>query len=168
MKQSIEIYQSGEIELEVSVDAETVWLRQDEIARLFAKDRTVITRHINKILQEKEVDEKSNVQKMHFANSDKPVKLYSLDIVLAVGYRANSAKAIKFRQWATKVLKNYISNGYAINADKITHDRFVSLEQEVQALNHRVSNIDTRLHDNALSPHKASSMMDRYLMRMYL
>ena len=79
MKHSVEIYQSGEIELEVSVDDETVWLRQDEIASLFAKDRTVITRHINKILQEKEVDEKSNVQKMYFANSDKPVKLYSLD-----------------------------------------------------------------------------------------
>ena len=89
---------------------------------------------------------------MHFSNSDKPVKLYSLDIVLAVGYSANSAKAIKFRQWATKVLKNYISNGYAINVDKITHDRFVSLEQEVQALNYKVSNIDTRLQDNSLTP----------------
>ncbi|NKQ41852.1 MAG: DNA-binding protein [Sulfurovum sp.] len=152
LNKSIEIYQNGEIELEVSVDAETVWLRQNEIASLFAKDRTVITRHINKILEEKEVDEKSNVQKMHFANSDKPVKLYSLDIVLAVGYRTNSAKAIKFRQWATKVLKNYISNGYAINVDKITHDRLVSLEHEMQLLQHKVSNIDTRLHDNSLTP----------------
>jgi len=114
MNNHIEMYQSGEIELEVSVDAQTVWLRQDEIAQLFDKDRTVITRHINKILKEYEVDEKSNVQKMHFANSDKPVKLYSLDIVLAVGYRTNSAKAIKFRQWASKILKEYLYNGYAI------------------------------------------------------
>ena len=94
--QNIVIYQSGEVELKVSVNNETIWLRQDEISKLFKKDRTVITRHINKILKDREVDEKSNVQKMHFANSDKPVKLYSLDIILAVGYRTNSAKAIKF------------------------------------------------------------------------
>jgi len=134
MNNHIEMYQSGEIEIEVSVDAQTVWLRQDEIAQLFDKDRTVITRHINKILKEHEVNEKSNVQKMHFANSDKPVKLYSLDIVLAVGYRTNSAKAIKFRQWASKILKEYLYNGYALNGDKITNERFVSLESDVAQL----------------------------------
>ena len=138
MNKSIEIYQSGEIELEVSVDAQTIWLRQNEIAQLFDKDRTVITRHINKILEEQEVDEKSNVQKMHFANSDKPVKLYSLDIVLAVGYRTSSAKAIKFRQWATSVLKQYITEGYVINSDKITHQRFKELEGDVELLKSKV------------------------------
>ena len=96
---NIEIYRSGEIEIKVSLTNETVWLRQNEIALLFEKDRTVITRHINNILKDKEVDEESNVQKMHIPNSDKPIKLYSLDIILAVGYRTNSAKAIKFRQW---------------------------------------------------------------------
>jgi len=111
-----------------------------------------LSRHINKIFKDDEVDKKSNMQKMHIANSDKPVSFYSLDVVLAVGYRTNSSKAIKFRQWATKVLKNYISNGYTINADKITHDRFISLEQEVQSLHHRVNNIDTQLHDNSLGP----------------
>jgi len=138
MNKYIEIYQSGEIELEVSVDAQTIWLRQNEIAQLFDKDRTVITRHINKILEEQEVDEKSNVQKMHFANSDKPVKLYSLDIVLAVGYRTSSAKAIKFRQWATSVLKQYITDGYVINSDKITHQRFKELEGDVELLKSKV------------------------------
>ena len=116
----IVIYNNGEIDLEVSIKDETVWLTQKEISILFEKDRTVITRHINNILKDKEVNEKSNVQKMHFANSDKPVKLYSLDIILAVGYRTNSAKAIKFRQWATKVLKEYIYNSYDINREKIT------------------------------------------------
>ena len=124
------MYDNGEIELEISVKNESIWLRQNEIATLFDKDRTVVTRHINKILEDKEVNEKSNVQKMHFANSDKPVKLYSLDIVLAVGYRTNSSKAIKFRQWATKVLKDYISNGFAINREKITQQRLLALEKE--------------------------------------
>ena len=152
MNSHIEMYQNGEIELEVSVDAQTVWLRQDEIAQLFDKDRTVITRHINKILKEHEVDEKSNVQKMHFANSDKPVKLYSLDIVLAVGYRTNSAKAIKFRQWASKILKEYIYNGYAINGDKITNERFVSLENDVIELKEKVGSMSTLLEDTSFTP----------------
>ena len=102
------IYENGNLELQVKLDGDTVWLRQSEIVKLFEKDQSVISRHINNIFKDKEVDEKSNMQKMHIANSDKPVKLYSLDIVLAVGYRTNSAKAIKFRQWATSILKEYI------------------------------------------------------------
>jgi len=72
MQNQIIVYEDGEIELKVSIENETIWLRQDKIAKLFNKDRSVITRHINNILKDKEVDEKSNVQKMHFANSDKP------------------------------------------------------------------------------------------------
>lgn len=78
---------------------------------------------------------------MHFANSDKPVKIYSLDIILAVGYRTNSSKAIKFRQWATSVLKNYIQNGYVINGEKITNERFVSLENDVNILKSQMNNV---------------------------
>jgi len=134
------VYSSGEIELRVSVKNDTVWLKQNEIATIFKKDRTVITRHINKILQDNEVDEKSNVQKMHFANSDKPVKLYSLDIVLAVGYRTNSAEAIKFRQWATSVLKEYITNGYAVNREKITQQRLLNLESDIEFIKSQIKN----------------------------
>jgi len=123
----------GEINIDVRFDGENVWLRQDEIALLFGKDRSVITRHINKILKDKEVDEKSNVQKMHFANSDKPVKLYSLDIILAVGYRTNSSKAIKFRRWATKILKDYILKGYALNKNRLEKN-FNEFKQEIELL----------------------------------
>lgn len=151
-KQDIIIYQNGEIELKVSFNNETVWLRQDEIALLFKKDRTVITRHINKILKDKEVEEKSNVQKMHFANSDKPVKLYSLDIILAVGYRTNSAKAIQFRKWATNVLKNYILNGYAINGEKITYQRFTNLENDVNELKNKVDKVFKAIESKDVKP----------------
>ena len=149
---NIIIYQSGEIELKVSLKNETVWLRQNEITLLFDRDRTVITRHINNILRDKEVDEKSNVQKMHIPNSDKPVKLYSLDIILAVGYRTNSAKAIKFRQWATKILKDYIFNGYAINSERITQQRFKELENDVVLLKHQVSDISKTIEDKNKTP----------------
>ena len=134
------IYNKGELELNISVDNETIWLRQNEIASIFDIDRTGITRHINKILNDQEVDEKSNVQKMHFANSDKPVKVYSLDIVLAVGYRTNSAKAIHFRQWATKVLKGYIQDGYVLNTHKLTEQRLLSLENEMKEIKSHIQN----------------------------
>ena len=123
----------GELEVDVRFDGNTIWLRQDEIAKIFGKDRSVITRHINKIFKDEEVDRDSNVQKMHFANSDKPVNLYSLDIVLAVGYRTNSAKAIRFRQWATKVLKDYILKGYALNQKRIKSN-FEEFQKEIELL----------------------------------
>ena len=152
MKNEIIIYKNGEIDLNIPVKEDTIWLKQDEIAQLFDKDRTVITRHINNILKDEEVDKKSNVQKMHIANSDKPVKLYSLDIVLAVGYRTNSAKAIKFRQWATEVLKNYITNGYVINTERLTNQRFIDLENEVGYLKSEVLNISKALEDKSIKP----------------
>lgn len=91
-KESV-IYQvkSGKIEFRGDFKRDTIWGTQKQITDLFDVDRTVITRHINNILKDKEVKEKSNVQKMHIAKSDKPVKLYSLDIILAVGYRTNSS-----------------------------------------------------------------------------
>ncbi len=147
---NIVLYNDGELELKISLNDETIWLRQDEISLLFNVDRTSVTKHINKILKDNEVEENSNVQKMHFANSDKPVKIYSLDIILAVGYRTNSSKAIKFRQWATSVLKNYIQNGYVINGEKITNERFVSLENDVNILKSQMNNVYLHIKNNIL------------------
>ena len=89
----IAIYQArnGQIEFRGDFSQDTIWGTQKQIAEVFNIDRSVATRHINKIMQDGEVDRKSNVQKMHIANSDKPVNFYSLDVILAVGYRANSA-----------------------------------------------------------------------------
>ena len=148
------IYNDGEIELKVSVNNETIWLTQAQLCNIFEKDQSVISRHINNIFKDNEVDEKSNMQKMHIANSDKPVSFYNLDIVLAVGYRTNSSKAIKFRQWASSILKNYIQNGYSINTDKITNHRFKELENDVLILKSKIENISNSLEDNSLKPNK--------------
>jgi len=98
-KNPIIIYQSSkhEVELKVRFEKETVWLQQNEIAELFGKDRSVITKHINQIFKDKEVNKKSNVHFLHIPNSDKPVAFYSLDMILVVGYRTNSSRAIHFR-----------------------------------------------------------------------
>lgn len=150
----VEIYESadGKAQVDVRFEQETVWLSQAQMTELFGRDQSVISRHIANAINDEEIAEKSNMQKMHIANSDKPVSFYSLDIVLAVGYRTNSSKAIKFRQWATSVLKNYIQNGYVINSDKITNDRFVSLENELILLKSKVENISNSLENKTLKP----------------
>ncbi len=121
MKKEILIYQSksGRIEFRGNLKKDTVWGTQKQIADVFEIERSVVTKHIGKVLKDKEMDEKSNVQKMHFAHSSKPVKLYSLDIMLAVGYKANSAKAVLFRKWATKTMKQHFLEGYTINKKQL-------------------------------------------------
>lgn len=137
-KGEIVIYKpaKGEVELSVRFKDETVWLRQNEIAELFGKDRSVITKHINSIFKDKEVDKKSNVHFMHIANSDKLVAFYSLDVILSVGYRTNSARAINFRRWATKILKKYILQGYAINEKRLleAQNKFNQLQETINFL----------------------------------
>lgn len=132
------IYQakSGALELKGDFTNDTLWATQAQIASVFGIDRSVATKHINNVFKAKEVDKKSNVQKMHIAKSDKPVSLYSLDIILAVGYRTNSAKAISFRQWATKTLRQHIVEGYTINPKRIQENyiTFMKAVEQVQAL----------------------------------
>ena len=112
----IVVYQPDEItRLEVCVEDETVWLTQIQMAELFGRDRTVITKHIRNIFQEQDLDEKGNVHFLHFANSDKPVKLFSLDVIISVGYRVKSIQGTRFRQWVNKIIKEFLLKGYSIN-----------------------------------------------------
>ena len=125
-----------EVKLRGDLRNETIWATQAQISEIFDIDRTVATKHIGNVLKSNEVNEKSNVQKMHIANSDKPIRMYSLDIILAVGYRANSGKAIEFRQWATKTLREHITKGYTINRKQIAknHTAFMKAVSDIQAL----------------------------------
>lgn len=115
-KGEIVIYQPDEItRLEVRVKDESVWLTQAQMSELLGRDRTVITKHIRNIFTEEELDEKSNVHFLHFANSDKPVKLFSLDVIISVGYRVKSVQGTRFRQWANQIIKEYLYKGYCVN-----------------------------------------------------
>ena len=141
-KNEIILFENQNVKLEVNMKDDTVWLTQAQMSELFAKDRTVITRHINNIFEEDELDEESNVQKMHFANSDKPVSLYSLDVIISVGYRVKSNEGTKFRKWANQVLKDYMLKGYAVNQKRLEY-----LEKTVKLID-IANRIDERLEAN--------------------
>lgn len=114
------IYNSDEnnIELVVNIDNETVWLSQEQLVLLFQRDQSVISRHIRNIFNENELEEKSNMQKMHIANSDRPVTFYDLDVVISVGYRIKSPQGVQFRRWATQRLREYLVQGYTLNQER--------------------------------------------------
>ena len=119
MNNEIIIYQTddGTTKIDVRMEDETVWLTQAQMSELFGRDRSVITKHINNIFEEGELEENSNVQNLHIANSDKPVKVYNLDVVISVGYRVKSVRGTQFRRWALAVLKEYLVKGFTMNDD---------------------------------------------------
>ena len=129
----------GEAGLEVRLEGDTLWLTQAQIGLLFEKERSVITKHLRNVFRSGELEEKSNVQKMHFAISDKPVLFYNLDVIISVGYRVNSKRGMQFRIWATNVLKQHIVKGYTENARRLQELR-LSLQLVEQVLDrHAVS-----------------------------
>ena len=108
-----------EIKLSVPIEQETVWLTQAQMTELFKRDISVISRHINNIFKEAEVEKESNLHFLQIANSDRPVAYYSLDVIISVGYRVKSKRGVEFRKWANSVLKQYILQGYAVNNKRI-------------------------------------------------
>ncbi len=117
MKSELIIYQTedGRTKIENHFENETVWLTQSQISELFQKERSVITKHINNVFSEGELDEQSNVQNLHISGSDRPVKFYNLDVIISVGYRVKSHRGIQFRKWATGVIKDYLIKGFTMN-----------------------------------------------------
>ena len=139
-KNELIIYETpnGKLDIQLDLKNETIWLDREKIAQLYNIHRSGVSRHIQNIFEDGEVDEKSNVQKMHIANSDKPVEYFSLDIILAVGYRTNSAIAIKFRRWATQTLKEYIIKGFVLNTERLKNpggwDYFDELLEKIREI----------------------------------
>ena len=148
------VYNDGELELKVSVDSETIWLTQKQIAEVFGGTKQNISLHINNIYKEKELDKISTVkyyltvQKEGNREVTRNIEHYNLDMILSLGYRINSIKATKFRQWATSVLKNYIQNGYAINNHKITEQRLFALENDMQFIKSKIKNNSLEFNQN--------------------
>ena len=106
----------GLTKVETTFDQDTVWLTREQMATLFQRDRSVISRHIQKVFSEGELDEKSNVQKMHVPNSDKPVVFYNLDVIISVGYRVKSKRGVEFRRWASVICINVCVEAQAVSS----------------------------------------------------
>ena len=130
------IYQSndGQAMLDVHLTEETVWLTQGQMVELFQRDQSVISRHLRNVFREGELDEESNMQKMHIANSDKPIAFYNLDVVISVGYRVKSQRGTQFRIWATNVLKQHLIQGYTTNERRLAEKGLVEMEQTIALL----------------------------------
>jgi len=141
---AIVLYQSpdGSSSLEVRLDHETVWLNQAQLVALFDRDQSVISRHLRNVFNEGELDEKSNMQKMHIANSDKPIVFYNLDVIISVGYRVKSRQGTCFRQWATRVLRDHIVKGYTINEQRFREqaEKLSDMRRTVELLARTLAN----------------------------
>jgi len=147
------IYQNGEIEINVSVDKDTIWLSSEKIAMLFGVQRPAIVKHINNIYKTNELSKILTCSILEQVTKDgkkRKKNFYNLDVIISVGYRVNSIRATQFRIWATSVLKQYVYKGFVINSEKITHQRFKELENDVSILKNKVTEIDLYLKTNQL------------------
>lgn len=140
----IAYHADGELHLDVRLENETVWLTQAQMAELFQKNQSVIARHIQNAFKEKEIEKESNMQILHNTLSKfKPTTIYSLDVIISVGYRVKSIQGTYFRRWANQVLKNHLLKGYSINQRLMLSEQRID-QQLVNHENHLQS------HDNRL------------------
>jgi prophage maintenance system killer protein len=153
----IAIYQAENQSVEVHLQGETVWLRQEQMAELFGRDRTVISRHIRNVFAEGELVRESNVQNLHIANSDKPVSLYSLDVIISVGYRVKSAEGVRFRQWATQILRDHLTLGYTLS-----RQRFEANALELEAALSRVRRLSANPEISSDAGRGLADIVSRY------
>ena len=141
----IVVYQTADnqTQIEVHMENETVWLTQAQMAELFQKDRTVISRHIRNVFNEGELEEQSTCAKFahmgHDGLQQYETVMYNLDVIISVGYRVKSQRGTAFRIWATKVLKEYMLRGYAIN------QRLLNMEER---MNKRIGSIENTLAEH--------------------
>ena len=141
------IYQTedGQTQIDVRLENETVWLTQAQMAELFQTDRTSIVRHINNIYKVEELDRESTCAKIAQVqiegkrNVKRNIPYFNLDMIISVGYRVNSKRGVKFRQWANKVLKQYLIKGYAVN-ERIRKEQISELRQLVVMFGRTIQN----------------------------
>ena len=127
----------GDFELDVNISPQqnTIWLTQNQIAKLFGKSRSTIAEHISNIFSEGELFEMTSVGNSDITNH-RPAKLYNLDVILAVGYRVKSKRGILFRRWATAVLRNYLIKGYSLSSDRaiVINENYIQLINDANHL----------------------------------
>lgn len=151
MNSQIAVYQDESITLEIHLDEsqQTIWLTQDQIATLFGVNTPAISKHIKNIYQEGELIPEATLSKMEIVRNEggrsvlREIVHYNLDMVISVGYRVNSLRATRFRQWATRILKSYIVQGYALNENRL--QSYELLLTKIEELKQRIDGHDQQL-----------------------
>ena len=144
-----------ELEITVSPKEETIWLILDQLSVLFGRDKSVISRHIKKIFDEQELNEMSTIAKNATVQIEggrqvkRLIEYYNLDMIISVGYRVNSKRGTKFRQWANQVLKEYLIKGYVVNENRVvvSNENYIELRNEVSSINNRLLKIEDKVFD---------------------
>ena len=166
-KNEIILFENQGVKLEVNLKDETVWLTQKQMAELFDKDRRTITRHIQNIYKDEELDENTVCSFFeHTAEDGKKYKVqfYNLDMIISVGYRVNSKRGILFRRWATKVLKDYMLKGYAVNQKRLDYlEKTVKLIDIANRIDERLEGSDAKEILKVIGEYsKALDLLDDY------
>ena len=164
-KNEIIIFENQDVKLEVNMKDETVWLTQEQMATLFGKAKSTINEHIKNIYKENELTEKDIMTK--FGNSefsDKPTNYYNLDMIISVGYRVKSQNGIRFRRWATSILKEYMLKGYAVNQRRLEYlEKTIKLIDIANRIDEKLENNDAKEILKVIGEYsKALDLLDDY------
>lgn len=127
----------GSVRVDVKLEGDTLWVSLNQLVELFGRDKSVISRHLKKIFNDRELDEEAVVAKYATTAKDGKtyqVDYYNLDMIISIGYRVNSKRAIEFRRWASEILKDYLVKGYSINSQKVTVEKINELQQAIELL----------------------------------
>ncbi len=165
MKNEIILFENQKVKLEVNVKDETVWLSQDQMAKLFGKAKSTINEHIKNIYKEEECTQEQTMTK--FGNSEfngKPTNYYNLDVIISVGYRVKSRNGIIFRKWASQILKDYMIKGYVINQKRLEYlEKTVKLIDIANRIDGKLNNGDAGKILKVIGNYsKALSLLDDY------
>lgn len=142
MKNEIILFENQGVKLEVNLQDETVWLTQKQMAELFNVKQSTLSEHINNIFKEGELEERTSIGISDKSSGGRISKIYSLDVIISVGYRVKSKNGVIFRQWANKILKEYMLKGYAVNQKRLEY-----LEKTIKIID-IANRIDERLENN--------------------
>ena len=169
-KNEIILFENQNVKLEVNVKDETVWLNLEQMAELFKRDKSVISRHINNIFKEQELEKNSTVANFATVQNEsgrtvtRNIDYYNLDVIISVGYRVKSQEGITFRKWATKILKDYMLKGYAINQRRLEYlEKTIKLIDIANRMDERLENSDAKGILKVIGEYsKALDLLDDY------
>ncbi len=163
-KNEIILFENQGVKLKVNLREETVWITANQMAILFDKDETTIRKHINNVFKDGELEKNNNTQKMRVDGVKQQVPFYNLDVIISVGYRVKSKNGVIFRQWANRILKDYMLKGYAVNQRRLEYlEKTVKLIDIANRIDERLQGDDAKEILKVIGGYsKALDLLDDY------